>query len=107
LTGREGKVWVGFFHLYVADPFGRTVRRKKENRRRFALRSSKCNTLGPLAQFGCFDAKGPPSSTPLPFEPLLNVIVPWRAAGANSFISLLREIEALTNSLAAQTVKVV
>jgi integrase len=27
---REGKVWVGFFHLYVADPSGRTVRRKKE-----------------------------------------------------------------------------
>jgi hypothetical protein len=27
---REGKVWVGFFHLYVADPFGRVVRRKKE-----------------------------------------------------------------------------
>src|SRR5437868_14205177 len=28
---REGKVWVGFFHLYVADPSGRAVRRKKEN----------------------------------------------------------------------------
>jgi hypothetical protein len=27
---REGKVWVGFFHLYVADPSGRGVRRKKE-----------------------------------------------------------------------------
>jgi integrase len=27
---REGKVWVGFFHLYVADPSGRAVRRKKE-----------------------------------------------------------------------------
>jgi hypothetical protein len=27
---REGKVWVGFFHLYVADPSGRTIRRKKE-----------------------------------------------------------------------------
>jgi integrase len=27
---REGKVWVGFFHLYVADSSGRTVRRKKE-----------------------------------------------------------------------------
>ena len=27
---REGKVWVGFFHLYVADPFGKAVRRKKE-----------------------------------------------------------------------------
>ena len=23
---REGKVWVGFFHLYVADPSGRAVR---------------------------------------------------------------------------------
>jgi integrase len=27
---REGKVWVGFFHLYVADPSGTPVRRKKE-----------------------------------------------------------------------------
>ena len=27
---REGKVWVGFFHLYVADPSDRAVRRKKE-----------------------------------------------------------------------------
>src|SRR5437016_2346306 len=27
---REGKVWVGFFHLDVADPAGRAVRRKKE-----------------------------------------------------------------------------
>ncbi len=27
---REGKVWAGFFHLYVADPAGRAVRRKKE-----------------------------------------------------------------------------
>jgi integrase len=27
---REGKVWVGFFHLYVADPSGRATRRKKE-----------------------------------------------------------------------------
>ena len=27
---REGKVWVGFFHLYVADPSGTAVRRKKE-----------------------------------------------------------------------------
>jgi hypothetical protein len=27
---REGKVWVGFFHLYVADSFGRPVRKKKE-----------------------------------------------------------------------------
>ena len=27
---REGKVWVGFFHLYVADPSGRAIRRKKE-----------------------------------------------------------------------------
>jgi hypothetical protein len=27
---REGKVWVGFLHLYVAVPSGRTVRRKKE-----------------------------------------------------------------------------
>jgi hypothetical protein len=27
---REGKVWVGFFHLYVADPSGIAVRRKKE-----------------------------------------------------------------------------
>ena len=33
---REGKVWVGFFHLYVADPSGRAVRRKKEK------------TLGPV-----------------------------------------------------------
>jgi hypothetical protein len=27
---REGKVWVGFFHLYVADSSGTAVRRKKE-----------------------------------------------------------------------------
>ena len=27
---REGKVWVGYFHLYVADSFGRPVRKKKE-----------------------------------------------------------------------------
>ena len=27
---REGKVWVGFFHLYVTDPSGRPVRKKKE-----------------------------------------------------------------------------
>ena len=27
---REGKVWVGFFHLYVTDSYGRAVRRKKE-----------------------------------------------------------------------------
>jgi hypothetical protein len=27
---REGRVWVGFFHLYVADPSGKAVRRKKE-----------------------------------------------------------------------------
>jgi hypothetical protein len=27
---REGEVWVGFFHLYVADPSGRAVRKKKE-----------------------------------------------------------------------------
>ena len=27
---REGKVWVGFFHLYVAGPSGKAVRRKKE-----------------------------------------------------------------------------
>ena len=27
---REGKVWVGYFHLYVADSFGRSVRKKKE-----------------------------------------------------------------------------
>ena len=33
---REGKVWVGYFHLYVADPFGRTVRKKKDK------------TLGPV-----------------------------------------------------------
>src|SRR5262249_47752438 len=25
---REGKVWVGYFHLYVADFFGRPVRKK-------------------------------------------------------------------------------
>ena len=27
---REGKVWVGFFHLYVTDPSGTPVRKKKE-----------------------------------------------------------------------------
>ena len=27
---REGKVWVGFFHLYVAGPSGKAARRKKE-----------------------------------------------------------------------------
>jgi len=27
---REGKIWVGFFHLYVTDPSGRLVRKKKE-----------------------------------------------------------------------------
>lgn len=27
---REGKVWVGYFHLYVADSFGRPARKKKE-----------------------------------------------------------------------------
>jgi len=27
---REGKVWVGYLHLYVADSFGRPVRKKKE-----------------------------------------------------------------------------
>jgi hypothetical protein len=27
---REGKVWVGYFHLYVADSLGRPVRKKKE-----------------------------------------------------------------------------
>ena len=27
---REGKLWVGYFHLYVADSFGRPVRKKKE-----------------------------------------------------------------------------
>ena len=27
---REGKVWVGFFHLYVTDPSGMPVRKKKE-----------------------------------------------------------------------------
>jgi integrase len=27
---REGKVWIGFFHLYVASPSGKPVRRKKE-----------------------------------------------------------------------------
>jgi len=27
---REGKVWVGYFHLYVADCFGGPIRKKKE-----------------------------------------------------------------------------
>src|SRR5689334_14478729 len=27
---REGKVWVGYFHIYVADSFGRPARKKKE-----------------------------------------------------------------------------
>ena len=27
---RQGKVWVGFFHLWVTDPTGRRIRQKKE-----------------------------------------------------------------------------
>ena len=27
---REGKVWIGYFHLYVADSFGRPLRKEKE-----------------------------------------------------------------------------
>src|SRR5215468_5210403 len=27
---REGKVWVGYFHIYVADSFGRPIRKRKE-----------------------------------------------------------------------------
>src|SRR5215831_10197223 len=27
---REGKVWVGYFHIYIADSFGRPTRKKKE-----------------------------------------------------------------------------
>ena len=37
---REGKVWIGFFHLYVRDPSGRPVRKKKEK------------TLGPATTSG-------------------------------------------------------
>jgi hypothetical protein len=38
---RQGKIWVGFFHLWVTDASGRRVRQKKEK------------TLGPASTPKC------------------------------------------------------